>query len=236
MSSNQPYPRDLLMAGYQQPPYQAPISNDTVPSSATIPSAAVRGVASGVLFMAFFGTLWADIGTGGLQGWGSPWLLIVSVIIGIGLLIGGISLLVASRRLSNQVAETDIRRWKRTQIWFGITFASEIVLIVVASVICNALNRFDLFFPIMAIIVGVHFFPLAALFEVKLYYLVGALLCLLAIITLFAVPESVSFGGQPITAQWVVLGFGAAIILWGVGLGLGMLGKRLLTLSEPTEA
>jgi hypothetical protein len=35
-----------------------------------IPRAAVRGVASGVLFMAFFGTLWASIGVGGLQGWG----------------------------------------------------------------------------------------------------------------------------------------------------------------------
>jgi hypothetical protein len=60
-------------------------------TSLTIPGAAVRGVASGVLFMAFFGTLWASIG-----------------------------------------------------------------------------NRFDLFFPIMALIVGVHFFPLAALFQEKI--------------------------------------------------------------------
>jgi hypothetical protein len=87
----------------------------------------------------------------------------------------------------------------------------------------------------MALIVGVHFFALAALFRVKIYYLVGAILCLLAIITLFAVPESVNFDGQQITAQWVVLGFGSAIILWGVGLGLWLLGKRLLTLSEATE-
>jgi hypothetical protein len=55
-------------------------------------------------------------------------------------------------------------------------------------------------------------------------------------ITLLAVPESVKLGGQQITAQWVVLGFGAALILWGVGLGLWLLGKRLLALSKPTEA
>ncbi len=44
-------------------------------TSSTIPGVAVRGVASGVLFMAFFGTLWAGIGIGGLQGWGGLWLL-----------------------------------------------------------------------------------------------------------------------------------------------------------------
>ena len=205
-------------------------------TSSTIPGAAVRGVASGVLFMAFFGTLWASIGIGGLQGWGGPWLAIVAVLVGIALLSGGISLLLASRRLPNQVAEAHTRRWRRTEIWFGIIFATEGLFIVVASVICNALNRFDLFFPIMALIVGVHFFPLAALFQVKIYYLVGALLCLLAMITLLTVPESVTFGGHQITAQWVFLGFGAALILWGVGLGLWLLGKRLLTVSEPTEA
>lgn len=205
-------------------------------TSSTIPGVAVRGVASGVLFMAFFSTLWASIGIGGLQGWGGLWPTIVVVLIGIGLLIGGISLLLASRRLSNQVAEEDARRGRRIGMWFGITFASEGILIAVASVICNAINRFDLFFPIMAIIVGLHFLPLVALFEVQMYYLVGVLLCLLAIITLVVVPESATLGGQQISAQWVVLGFGAALILWGVGLGLWLLGKRLLAQSESAEA
>lgn len=38
-------------------------------SQTTIPRAAVRGTASGVIFMAFFGTLWAGIGIRGMQGW-----------------------------------------------------------------------------------------------------------------------------------------------------------------------
>lgn len=205
-------------------------------TSSTVPRFAVRGVASGVIFMAFFGTLWADIGIGGLQGWGGVWFLIGAVLVGIGLLLGGISLLLASRRLSDQIAEVDVPRGRRIGLWFVITFASEGVLIGVASGICNALHRFDLFFPIMALIVGVHFFPLAALFQVKVYYLVGALLCLLAIIALLVVPESVTLDGQHIMAQWVVLGFGAALILWGVGVGLWLLGRRLLTLPEPAEA
>jgi len=196
-----------------------------------IPQYALRGVASGVLFMAFFGTLWAGIGIGGLQGWGEPWLSVVVLLIGLGLLIGGIVLLLASRRLPSQAASADAPGDKRTNIWFGAIFAAEGLLIAIASVICNAINRFDLFFPIMAIIVGIHFLPLAALFQLKAYYLVGTLLCVLALLT-FAVPEHIRLGDQQITAQWVVLGFGAALILWAVGLGLCLLGQRLLALSS----
>ncbi len=201
-------------------------------TSSIIPGFAVRGVASGVLFMAFFGTLWASIGVGGLQGWGGSWLSLIVLLVGIALLLGSISLFFASRRLPNQEADVDASQGRRTGLWFIITFALEGILIGVASGICNALHRFDLFFPVMALIVGVHFFPLAALFHVKLYYLVGTLLCMLAIITLFTVPEHVQLGGQQLTAQWVVLGFGAAFVLWGVGVGLWLLGRRLLALSD----
>jgi hypothetical protein len=201
-------------------------------TSSPIPAVAVRGVASGVLFMAFFGTLWATIGIGGLQGSGSPWLAILAVLIGIIQLGGSISLFLASRHLSNEVSQADARQGRHMGIWFGIIFTTEVIFIVIASWICNAINRFDLFFPIMAIIVGIHFLPLAALFRIKAYYFVGVLLCLLAIITLVIVPESAKLDGQQITAQWVVIGFGAALILWGVGLGLWLLGKRWLDLAE----
>ncbi len=203
-------------------------------TSTTIPGDAVRGVASGVFFMAFFGTLWAGVGIVGLQGWGWLWLSLVAVLIGIGLLSAGISLRRASQRLPKQVAEETALRWKGKRIWFRIIFATEGLSIWIVSGIFGAINRNDLIFPIMALIVGIHFFPLAALFQIKAYYLVGTLLCLLAIITLLVVPESVRLGDQQITFQSVVLGFGAALILWVVGLGLWLLGKRWLALSGRT--
>ncbi len=195
---------------------------------------AVRGVASGVLFMAVFSTLWANIGIGGLQGWGGRWPALVAILGGIGLLTGGISLLLVSRRLPSQVA--DVQWGSRTGLWFGSIFATEGLCIGVASGVCRALNRFDLFFPLMALIVGVHFFPLATLFQVTPYYLVGALLCALALITLLAVPDQITLGGHQIAAQPAVLGLGAAVILWGTGVGLWLLGKRMLARGEPMEA
>jgi hypothetical protein len=201
------------------------------PTPGEIPRAAVRGVASGVLFMAFFGTLWSSIGAGGLQGWGAPWLSIVAVLIGVALGIGGIIQFYGSRQLGTRIDEADAQPWRKTGIWFGIVFTLEGVSIGIASAICNATGHFDLFFPIMAIIAGVHFFPLAPLFQVRSHYLTGALLCLVAIITLLVVPARVTIGNREIIAWWTVVGFGCALILWTTGLALWLQGQRLLHLA-----
>lgn len=67
--------------------------------------AALLGVASGVLFMAIFGTLWATTGIAGLRGWGTPWLGVAAVVVGALLFSGGLWLLHAAHRLSNEGAD-----------------------------------------------------------------------------------------------------------------------------------
>ena len=195
-------------------------------SSKVIPAAAVRGAASGVLFMAFFGTLWAGIGIGGLQGWGFPLLQIIALLIGAALAVGGLMLLRSARKMPNRISESDAKAWKRRGIWFGVIFAAEGILIGAASGICSAINQFNLFFPIMAIIVGVHFLPLAALFRVRAHYVTGTLLSLLGLCTLLFVPETGMIAGHPIIVWWSVTGFGSALILWGTGFVLWLLGKQ----------
>ncbi|MGG3928042.1 hypothetical protein ABET51_18935 [Metabacillus fastidiosus] len=115
-------------------------------TSRTIPSAAVRGTASGVFFMAFFGTLWAYTGIMGLQGWGVPLLLVIAVAIGIALFIGGVSLIRASRELTNQVSKTDLRRGKRTRFWFNIIFAAEGLAIAITIIVSNATRHSELYY------------------------------------------------------------------------------------------
>lgn len=207
-------------------------------SQTIIPRAAVRGTAFGVIFMAFFGTLWAGIGIRGLQGWGFLWLLILSLLIGGILLLGGIVLIMNSKRLSNKMVEGDSYRWKRKNMWFGILFGLEGVLIAAASIICDSTNHLDLFVPIMALIVGVHFFPLAYLFRVKLYYISGSLLCLLSIITLIALPVRVTWGNNEIMVWWTFIGFSSALVLWGTGVVVWIAGQRLLNRARngPKEA
>lgn len=197
-------------------------------TSKAIPGAAVRGTASGVFFMAFFGTLWAYTGIMGLQGWGVRLLLVVAVTIGIVLFIGGVSLMRASRELTNQVPKADLRRGKRTRFWFNIIFAAEGLAIAITIAVSNATNHSELIPVVIAIIVGAHFLPLASLFQVRLYYFTGTLLCLLAIITLLFVPEKVTLGEHQINAFMSVVGFGSALILWGTGVAIWLIGRRLL--------
>ena len=207
-------------------------------SQTIIPRAAVRGTAFGIIFMAFFGTLWAGIGIRGLQGWGFLWLLILSLLIGGILLLGGIVLIMNSKRLSNKMVEGDSYRWKRKNMWLGIIIALEGILMATASVICESTNHLDLFVPVMALIVGVHFFPLAHLFQVKLYYISGSLLCLLSIITLIALPIRVSWGNNEIMVWWTFVGFSSALVLWGTGVVVRIAGQRLLNRARngPKEA
>ena len=193
-----------------------------------IPGAAVRGTASGVFFMAIFGTLWVDIGIAGLQGWGLPWLIVAGVLVGVALFTGGASLMRASRQLTDQVTAENAQYWKRARRWFRIIFATEGITMGVTSAICGASGHYDLIFPLMAIIVGVHFFPLAPLLRMKTHYITGALLCILAIVTLIFVPARATLDGQQIIAWWTVVGLGSALVLWGTGLVLFFLGRRLL--------
>jgi hypothetical protein len=75
-----------------------------------------------------------------------------------------------------------------------------------------------LYIPAALFIVGAHFFPLAALFRIKIYYLAGVLLCALVIVTLLAAPQRLKLDGLQIAAWQAVLGLTAAIVLWASGL------------------
>ncbi|MDM5221381.1 hypothetical protein QUF86_11700 [Peribacillus sp. NJ11] len=199
-------------------------------TSRLISKEAFRGSGIGVIFMALFGTLWAGTGVMGLQGWGFPYVELAAIFVGIIMVIEGISLIYASQKMPDQVSENGARRLKRMNFWFNIVFIAEGLLIGIAIAICNMINQTDLIPGVIAIIVGIHFLPLAALFQIKVYYATGVLLCLLAIITLLIVPDTVMFGEHQILAPLSLLGFGCALILWTTGLTV------LLSVKNPREA
>ncbi|MDF2052834.1 DUF7010 family protein [Priestia megaterium] len=201
-------------------------------SQTTIPRAAVRGTASGVIFMAFFGTLWAGIGIRGMQGWEFPVLITLSLLIGVILFIGAIVLIKNSRQLTNEVIKKDGDRWRKKNRWFGIIFSLEGLFIAIAAYICVSTNHLNLFVPIMAFIVGAHFFPLASLFQVPIYYITGTLLCLLATIVILTFPVKIIISDHQVMAWWVSVGFGSALTLWGSGLIVCLRGFRLLSMAR----
>jgi hypothetical protein len=165
----------------------------------------------------------------GLQGWGTALSLGIAVMIGVSLLIGAGSLIRASRKLPHQGSTSDSGFNKQSKLKFNLIFAAEGVAIFIVIAICNKVDRTDLIPILIAIIVGVHFFPLAPLFQVKLYYITGSLLCLLAVGTWLFAPEYLTVSGHQILSSMSIVGLGSALILWGTGFAVWLMGKNLLS-------
>jgi hypothetical protein len=179
-----------------------------------LPRQAVQGVASGIFFLTFFGAAWALAGTSFLRGalhFGAYVLigLVTLVFFGIGAM-----LLRYARSLQPAVAAEDVAMGRRLGIWFGVVFGIEAVLIALASTLLSSFGADSFIAPVIALIVGVHFLPLAGLFQVRPYYLTGALLCLLALIAIVALLLGIQIAG-PSPDNWsYFVGIGAALVLW----------------------
>ncbi|HET7034769.1 MAG TPA: hypothetical protein VFI42_03735 [Thermomicrobiaceae bacterium] len=183
-----------------------------MPNATTTATPAIQGNASGVLVLTIFGTVWGIVGAIALNGWGSPELAIVVVVIGIVLLAQAVSLRNAAARLPDD--EGDHAAENRRQRGFIAINVVEFGSIAIAVFACNVTQQLHLLVPLIALIVGLHFLPLAALFHVRTYYVTGVLLCLLAVLGLFAIPSTSSIDGREVRASWAVVSFGAAVVLW----------------------
>src|SRR5262249_54001317 len=96
----------------------------------------------------------------------------------------------------------------------------------VASSILGAVGQDVLIVPVIVLIVGLHFLPLAPVFNVPLYYVTGALLVLAALVTLVVVPKARTVHG---VALWVVIpATCSALILWATAATVLAMGRNIL--------
>jgi hypothetical protein len=168
---------------------------------------ALRGHASGVLITAFFGLAWLSWGMSDIHGSATLPVTIVGILVALALLAGALHLF----RLANRApAETGERpdRDRMTRRFGWIVCAEYVVLGAVAGILAGLdLNQWIA--SAVCAGVGLHFLPLAALFEVPMYYVTGGAMFVLAVVTMIAVPA-----GAP-TVLWEALpGLGSAIVLW----------------------
>lgn len=146
----------------------------------------------GIWVLAISAVVWCAfaIGFGHLPIW---WILLP-------LALSGLLLLWASRQPG--AAETGARA--HIDALVGRWSAIEGVAIGVAVVLLSIVHRTDAILPAVAVIVGLHFLPLARGFPERLYYGTGAGLVLLGVAGL----------AWPAETRPLVIGFGAALIVW----------------------
>ena len=112
-------------------------------------------------------------------------------------------LIVLGWRRAAQATAADVRKHRGRVV--GIASGAEGVMIVVAAKMLANTGRSELIAPVVAIIVGLHFLPLARWLPGPIYYLTGALLVI------------VGFASTAIlepTARTLTVCIGAAAVLW----------------------
>lgn len=175
--------------------------NMTEPNK-TIPREAITGIATGLMLMAVFTSIWASVANAGLNGSDHHVALY-----GFGVLIGvffasSISVFTRAKNFPKSTSAADIAIRKKSGMWFGIIFGAEGFLIFIAVNAVINLGHPELTIPAIALVVGLHFYPMAKIFKRKVDYYLATWTTLVAITAIilslnktFSEPQALAFVG-----------------------------------------
>lgn len=150
---------------------------------------------TGIIVLNVFAAVWALLGLVFMQ---APlWMLSGPVILSLGLV--GWSWKKREMALIQSKAESR-RIGRLVGLWSG----AEGLAIPLAAIILGNFRAFSLFTPVLSVIVGAHFLPLAQGIPMRLYYLTGGLLMVLGTGAMLI----------PYPLSWVLTWIGAAVVLW----------------------
>ena len=155
------------------------------------------------MFLAVFGALWLAGGYW-LMHQGRPWIYALIGLLGAALLVAAAQA-VQERPRPAPAATPDQRRVGR---WFRIINVAQWILILAGVNVLNILGLARWAIPFAILIVGLHFLPLARLFQARAHYLAGVALVLLAVCLPLLTGNPESPAGP----------FGAGLILWASAL------------------
>lgn len=187
-----------------------------------------RGLATGAGVMVGFGVLWALAGGPGLP---TSFAVALIVMLVAGVIGSIIAITLLWRRAAGAAPDkyTDAAApGSNTNKWFAVVFTVEMGAIALAIWLLVRTGHTALIAPVVAVIVGVHFLPLAALFQARAYYMTGIVMSLLAIICIVAVVVGAHPGGTSARLWSSVVGLGSAAILWATALWILVQGFRIV--------
>jgi hypothetical protein len=174
----------------------------------------VKGIAIGLALISLFTFIWSSIGNAGLAG--REYHTVFAIFFA--LIILFIYYAIRTFRILGNFpvssSEEDLKEGKKMGKWFGIVFGLEGITIPVAVNIVIALGHTDLIIPTIALIVGLHFYPMAWIFKRKIDYYLATWSCLIALAGYFFVLKKI----LPESANLAFVGFGMAVSTAGYGL------------------
>jgi MFS family permease len=119
----------------------------------------------------------------------------------------------AQKNLFENVSEKSAEE-KSKEKWFLIIMGIEgLGIFVVKNILVN-INQNEFFIPFFALIVGLHFFPLAKIFERKFDFYTGTWTCLISVLGFFLIQQKITT--ENIGNSIVSLGCAFSTISYGI--------------------
>jgi hypothetical protein len=178
----------------------------------------ILGAGRGAMITTLFGAFWLGLSIVALGTFPTE-VIVPFCAIFIALLIGSGLFISKGRKLRKNMPLASNGATERVRRSFKIISVAEGVAIGVASAIAGILHRPELMAIWIAIIVGLHFLPLARIFGRPVYYVTGIA------IAGWATLAWISFQGPSKTA---LAGAGTGVVLWATSAYILIHGWRLL--------
>jgi len=188
-----------------------------------LPGAAVKGIALGLIMMAVFTSAWAAIAYHGLAA-SDYWLaLLVFPIFSIIFIINAVRLYKIAPLYPKLTSEADLAEEKRMGKWFGIIFGAEGLGIFIGINIVVNIGHPELTIPVLALVVGLHFYPLAKVFKRTIDYYLATWSTIIAVISIILTLNKTFTEAE----TFAFTGIGIAIATAGYGFYMRQTGLKL---------
>ena len=196
-----------------------------------VPDAAVKGIARGLFLMASFSTIWTGIAFGGLNGTVYAFALAIFPVLAVFFVVKGIALHKLAKYFPQVTSDADKAEGKRMGKWFGIIFGAEGLLIFVGVNVVINLGYPDLVIPTIALVVGLHFFPLAKVFKRTVDYYLATWATLVAVCGfIFTLNKT-----MPVNYIQAFIGVGIALATAGYGVYMVFSGNKVARIMPLTN-
>ena len=190
----------------------------------TVPREAITGIATGLVMMAVFTTIWSCIANAGLSGKDYHLVLIAFCLVAATFAGYGIFLFSNAKNFPKSTSEADLAEKKRTGKWFGIIFGAEGLGIAIAVNVVINLGHPDLTIPTIALVVGLHFYPMAKVFKRNVDYYLATWTTIIAICGIVFILNKTFTEEQ----AFAFVGIGTAIATSCYGLYMIYRGQRFM--------
>jgi len=198
------------------------------PVNRTVPRIAIKSIAGGLLLMAFFTMVWAGIASGELKGFEQYAVLFVFGVPSGMFVAYSVSLFRAAKNFPPLTNSADKAEGKRMGIWYGIIFGAEGLTIPVVCGLLAYLKLTQFILPAIALVIGLHFYPMARVFKRTVDYYLATWTCIAAFSAIAAIVNNV----LPQPTIYALLSVGVAIATTGYGLYMIYEGRRLVGIGD----